>query len=182
MTTTETLIDCATATRLVGSFEVRHDTGDLIWSPELKAIFGLGLDAPCEFEIFWRLVFRADRKAVISAIAGSLTSNQPHSFALEFRIHRPDGGVRWLRMLSRTFFKERAESAVPLCTVGVMSDVTRRVETERNALFAALVHLHRERQETFREPTGHRKRRPEASPDMFANVSLEAGFRPAAIL
>jgi PAS domain S-box-containing protein len=144
MMMTDTLRDAFGPVPLLGTFRVHHEEGVVFWSPSLKAIFGLDRHAPCDFEIFWRLLYRADRKAVITAIAAALSSDQQSRYALEHRIVRPDGVIRWVRVTSRTLF-HHGEDSRPVCTVGVVSDITPRVARERRTLVEELGDLHRTR-------------------------------------
>jgi PAS domain S-box-containing protein len=122
----------------MGSWRWERATNDVFWSPELEAVFGL--DRGTFEEIFDAYVDRIapeDRAEVLAAIGAAVDSGA--ELAVEHRIVRPDGHVRWL---------ECRGHAVPgtdgMQWVGVGIDVTDRkeIETERARLLA-LEHMAR---------------------------------------
>jgi len=71
------------------------------------------------------LVHEEDREALTGVLQSTIQRFGP--FDHEFRIVRPDGGVRWLH--ARTVMLETAEDGQPLI-VGTASDITSRKEAE----------------------------------------------------
>jgi PAS domain-containing protein len=108
----------------IGTFDVRHETGEAVWSPGLKAIFGLPVGALSSWDDFWPILHRDDRKPVLAAIMRSLESAGPRCFSVEHRIVRPDGSVRWVHAVARTFFTEDGPFCHPIRTVGTVYDRT----------------------------------------------------------
>lgn len=117
----------------IGTFDVNHDTGEAIWSPGLKAIFGLPVGASSSWDDFWPILHRDDRPAVLAAIMRSLEAQGPRSFSIEHRIVRPDRTVRWVHAVARTFFTEDGPFCHPFRTVGTAYDITARKILEQNS-------------------------------------------------
>jgi len=123
-----------TAARLLaaypGTFDVNHETGEQSWSPELRTIFGLPEDMAADYEVLFKHVHPEDRRRVIAAIVRSLRSEGPGRFAIEHRIIRPDGTVRWVYATSHTQFHGEGLERRPICAIGMVSDITRQKEAE----------------------------------------------------
>jgi len=82
----------------MGTWEWDLQTGLMIWSAGLERIFGL---IPGSFEgtmeAVGRLIHPDDREPVLAALTEAAAGGrEPH---LEFRILRPDGGLRWVERL-----------------------------------------------------------------------------------
>jgi PAS domain S-box-containing protein len=94
-------------------------------SPQAEAFFGL---APRELiedpSHFGRLLHPEDRERVFAANARSEATGEP--FDEEYRIVRPDGGLRWVRTRARLV---RTQGAPPFWH-GVITDVTSQREAE----------------------------------------------------
>ena len=101
-------------------------------SPAFERIWGR--PATLRWEAFLDSIHPDDRDLVAAAVR-----RQEHGYDLEFRIVRPDGGVRWVR--SRVFPVSDAASRPPR-VAGIVEDVTERksVEQMREDLVRTLVH------------------------------------------
>ncbi len=101
--------------------------GVVRWSEELERLHGLqpgGFGG--SFEDFQRDMHPEDRSAVLAAIERAVNEDDP--YALDYRIVRRDGSVRWLAVRGSVF---RDEHGKPLRMAGVSADVTDRKEAER---------------------------------------------------
>jgi PAS domain S-box-containing protein len=116
----------AQAVGRIGSWELDLQTGELMWSDQVYAIFGVERGAFAHTqEAFFRLVHADDRAALAEAQAATLARSGPLS--VEHRIIRPDGELRYLH--------ERAEIVaeaddVPRRQIGTVQDITDRKAVE----------------------------------------------------
>ncbi len=107
--------------------------GTIAWSDETARIFGL---EPGQFD--GRLVSFLDRVLPDDRqtfwLASRQAVEQGRHFALEYRIRRPDGAIRWIHQAADI---ERNAAGNPVRLVGIVQDVTELKETE--AAFRASV-------------------------------------------
>jgi PAS domain S-box-containing protein len=109
-------------------------TGEVRWSERLEEQHGL---APGTFggtfEDFQRDIHPEDRERVVAAIRRALEGGE--EYAIEYRIVRPDGEVRWLGARGEVVHDAMG---APIQMVGVCTDITERVraEAERDELLA----------------------------------------------
>jgi diguanylate cyclase (GGDEF)-like protein/PAS domain S-box-containing protein len=86
----------------MGSWEWNTDTGEVRWSGELENIHGLAAGGfGGTFEAFLELVHPDDRELVEEAVLRA--AREDADYALDYRIVRPDGEVRWRRGVGRIF-------------------------------------------------------------------------------
>ncbi|UEC01745.1 sensor domain-containing protein [Burkholderia vietnamiensis] len=82
----------------LGVWDFDNETGQQVWSHELKVIFGVSADEAPEVETACRLMHPDDRGILKSALAAPDDGNQQHEFDAVLRIRRAnDGQERWLR-------------------------------------------------------------------------------------
>lgn len=110
----------------LGMWEVDLQQGVTYWSPEVERMYGL---APGTFggtQAEWLARVHADDvPGLQSAIAEYLRSSEP--FAVEFRIIRPDGGLRWLSSRGQVHFDDDGQATR---IVGVNFDLTEKKQAE----------------------------------------------------
>lgn len=93
-TTVEQLEEAQTIARL-GNWEYDISRNLIFWSKEWRNIFGLDEQIlEITYEMYLDMVHPDDRQALSASIARSLENHQP--YAVEHRICRPDGAVRWV--------------------------------------------------------------------------------------
>ena len=109
-----------------GTYDRDVATGRVVFSPELLDIYGLSMDQPIADERLVQLLHPADRNRVLAARQEGLDPNGPGGVKLEFRIIRPDGGLRWLHLCSRTFFVGENQDRRAVRTIGAIQDITSR--------------------------------------------------------
>jgi PAS domain S-box-containing protein len=110
----------------LGTFEWDLKTGEVILTAELEAIYGMVPDGFGGSFDDWALsVHPDDRDSVGGEVRRAV--EQGEELETEFRIVRPDGGVRWIAMRARVFTDKDGEAARML---GVSSDVTERRRAE----------------------------------------------------
>ncbi|MDQ3123637.1 MAG: ATP-binding protein [bacterium] len=88
----------------LGTWEWNIETGELIWSKELKSLFGLKQNAKITFEKYQKLVHPDDRKVLLKVIEQALKTAEPYS--IEQRIFWPDGSVHLILGQGQAFLKD----------------------------------------------------------------------------
>jgi PAS domain S-box-containing protein len=112
----------------VGVWEIDFGTGSVRWSATHEALHGIpegGFGGT--LDSFLAAIHEEDRQALLAAIDQSKRDRTDAN--LLYRTRRPDGSVRWLRGLGRTF---HSEDGTPLRAAGIGMDVTeqRRLESQ----------------------------------------------------
>jgi PAS domain S-box-containing protein len=148
----------------MGTWEWNVRTNEVAWSRELEEIHGLPPDVfGRTFAAFRKDIHPDDLPAVEHAIRQSLDQGDHH---VEYRIVRPDGGVRWVEGRGTVI---RDEFGHPARLIGVCTDVTERKRSE-----AALREADRHKDE-FLAMLSHELRNPLAALTTSAQVlSLSA--------
>jgi PAS domain S-box-containing protein len=123
----QALLECGAEVSQTGSWDWRLDTNQLRWSDNLYRLFGLepGEIAP-SMEYVIERAHPADRELVRHQTEASTRDFQRRPF--EYRIVRPDGGVRHLRS-SNTVIQEA--HGRPRRIVGSIQDITDTHRAER---------------------------------------------------
>ncbi len=110
-----------------GSWEWVVPTDHVTWSDELYRICGLPLRSPVTVGSFTERVHPGDRKRVYRTIEDGIGAKEP-TFDFEFRLVRPDGGVRYVVSRYRVEFTPDGQ---PLRMAGTTLDVTDRRRAEQ---------------------------------------------------
>ncbi|WP_437751818.1 PAS domain S-box protein [Sorangium sp. So ce1389] len=120
-----------------GVWEWDVATGRVVWSDEVCGIFGI---PPGTFEgtleAFERRIYPDDRARVRAETEAAIKGRA--GYAIEFRVVRPDGQVRWVTDLGTVEYDEAGQ---PRSMIGMVTDIT-----EKRAAADAL----RESEERFR--------------------------------
>jgi PAS domain S-box-containing protein len=112
-----------------GTFRWDIVTNALDWDRELDRLFGLPPGRTVRsLERFVELVHPDDRAGVLERCRRC--KEEGADFAMEFRVVRPDGSVRWLDDRGRTF---RDAAGRPAYMTGACVDVTERKRAEERA-------------------------------------------------
>ncbi len=105
------------------------------WSPTLERLHGLEPGSfGGTFDDYQADMHPEDRERVLAAIQEAVSRRR--NYAVEYRIVRPDGAVRWLEARGRLFLDDDGE---PVKMAGVCSDVTERKRGEEVLRFTAEV-------------------------------------------
>jgi PAS domain S-box-containing protein len=96
-------------------------TNEIAWSEQCKMFFGYSPDAKVTFEDFLAALHPKDRDRTMKAIEESIRDGIPYD--IEYRVLHPDGTVRWISAIGRTF---RDDFERPTRMGGVARDVTER--------------------------------------------------------
>ena len=109
----------------VGVFRYDAHTGRQVFSAQLKAIWGLEDDKEPTVENIRARVHPDDRE-LVRAVTASMDPAGPGRFAVEHRILRPNGEVRWIQSQGQTEFADDDGPRRARRSVGTMLDVTER--------------------------------------------------------
>ena len=105
----------------IGIWEWNVSTNRLVWSNELKTIFGWPQEAQhLTFEMFTDAIHPNDRMRIEGALRRTIADRARYDE--EYRIVRPDGSVRWIAAKGRTEY----DAGVPVRMMGVALDITDR--------------------------------------------------------
>ena len=120
----------------IGIFDHDQVAGTVFWSPEQRAIYGIGDDELITLDLFLGLLRPEDRAAVGEAVLRAHDPAGDGRFDVEHGIVRRDGRVRWLTTRSQTFFAGDGAARRPIRTIGAVIDVTeeRIIAAEQAAL------------------------------------------------
>jgi PAS domain S-box-containing protein len=120
------LLEEAQAVAHIGSWGSGVNMDDrLSWSKECYRIFGLPEGSDVRVQTFFDRVHPDDRSRIERARDDAIERDSP--YAIEHRIVRPDGTVRWLYQRAIAVRGTRGEA---LRLIGVVQDVTERREGE----------------------------------------------------
>jgi PAS domain S-box-containing protein len=112
----------------VGIWDRNVGTGKLIWTPQLEAIYGLKTGSVTCYADFRDRV-HPDDIARIEAQQDAAVRRRQETFALEFRIIRADGQVRWISAVVGAVYDEATGEPVRL--LGNNTDITERKLSEQ---------------------------------------------------
>lgn len=126
----------------IGTFDWDLVTGEILWTEELEALYGLppgGFGG--KFESWANLVHPDDRERLLADLRAAVESRRDFNF--EFRIVQPSGAVRWLADWARVICDQRQQ---PVRVIGVNVDVTDRkqADADREAAGRRVASLHNE--------------------------------------
>ena len=153
----------------IGTWEFDLATGRTHWSPEMFRLVGsdvAGAPDTDHYTLWRRAVHPADRDAV--ARAARAFSHSVGPFALEFRILRPDGDVRWIDARGNVLPDANGK---PRRMLGLNIDITERKQTE-----AALEQRVAERTRALRETVEALRRSRERYAAIFAHAPIYLAF------
>jgi PAS domain S-box-containing protein len=111
----------------LGHWRLDHLTGALDWSAETYRLFGLEPNRfGASYTAFLEAVHPDDRDALDRVYRNAVANRT--NYALEHRIVRPDGEVRWVHERCETVY---AEDGRPLVSTGTVADITDEKRAER---------------------------------------------------
>jgi PAS domain S-box-containing protein len=114
----------------LGIFQHDHLTDTVYWSPTLRAIFGREAQEVASLQAYFGLIQPQDRERIVAAVRQAHAPTGDGHFAVEHRIVRPDGGIRWVSVWSRTSFEGEGDARRPLRTIGIVAEITERKRAE----------------------------------------------------
>jgi formate hydrogenlyase transcriptional activator len=102
------------------------DSGRIWTTEKAKEFFGFDLDSELSLESFLNIVHPEDREKLRLAVEKTVRSGEDN--AVEYRIVRPDGGIRWVLSRARSYPASTRQAAR---LIGVSIDMTERKEVEQ---------------------------------------------------
>ena len=117
-------LELAHAVARIGTWDIDLATGETVWSQSMGQMLGVG-DAPAANDLFLSLAHPDDRDRIDREFAKAL--DHGGDYEIEFRVARPDGGVRWLLSRGRVISDETGR---PVRKVGAAMDITERHEAD----------------------------------------------------
>jgi PAS domain S-box-containing protein len=111
----------------IGTCEWNVQTGELIWTEEMEALFGL---EPGSFEgsyEYWLKRLHPDDRSVAD-LAARLATTEGADFDTEVRIILPDGKIRWVAARAKIFYDDAGK---PDRLIGVNMDITERKQAQQ---------------------------------------------------
>lgn len=112
----------------LGSWELDLRSGELIWSDEAYAMFGIEYGKKLGKQLVLSNVYWEDRQPYIRALEDALRLRR--SLDREFRVLLPDGGLRVLHDTAELLLDEEGQ---PERMLGVMCDISGRVNAEKKS-------------------------------------------------
>ncbi|MDX6489740.1 MAG: two-component system, cell cycle sensor histidine kinase and response regulator CckA, partial [Gaiellaceae bacterium] len=120
----EERLELAQGIARIGAWDVDLITGTTVWSHSMGQILGVG-DAPPDNALFLSLIHMDDRERMDRELAESL--ERGGDYELDFRIVRPNGGVRWLLSRGRIIADETGQA---VRKIGAAVDISERHEAD----------------------------------------------------
>ena len=149
LATQEALRDSEERLRLVrratglGMYEIDWVARRRYWSPELRTILRVPLDADIntDTDLLERIIPNDMRMRFREKLQASLHPDSGGDYEDEHRITRFDGSTGWILLRGKTFFSEAPDGKRPTRSIGLIVDITdRKRGEEANALLASTVH------------------------------------------
>ena len=119
----------------VGAWDLELSTRTLSWSTATRKLFGVGSDAPVDYDLFLSLLDAQDRDRTARAVQESIDTGC--NFDVQYRVHRDSDEGHWVRAVGTTI---NGPDGAPARLSGVMIDINREkrledeVRTQREAL------------------------------------------------
>jgi PAS domain S-box-containing protein len=111
----------------IGTFEWDIVSNEVVWTPELEALYGLEVGGfGGKYENWSQRVYPDDLQRAEESLHGAAIGGPPYN--VEFRIVLPDGSQRW--MLAKGEVTAYDVQNRPIKMIGVNIDVTERIEAE----------------------------------------------------
>ncbi|HLO52085.1 MAG TPA: PAS domain S-box protein, partial [Kamptonema sp.] len=114
----------------IGTFEWNVQTGEITWTQELEALYGLEPGSfTGQYENWTQLLHPDDIANAKQEIAK--VANSGGELDIEFRICRPDSTIRWIALRATAF---NDEQGLPLRVIGVNVDISDRKRIEETLM------------------------------------------------
>ena len=106
--------------------------GQVYWSSEMKALFGLPPEAAADdgAATALALIHPDDRDRWLAALAAARDPAGTGEMSVEHRIVRPDGSIIWVAQHGRILFEGEGSERRRVRAVGVVQDITARKQAE----------------------------------------------------
>jgi PAS domain S-box-containing protein len=129
--TSEERLAGAIAIAGLGFFEHDHFSDTLYWSSRMREIMGRESEASHSLADVLALVHPDDLALFGASIQRAHDPKGDGLYALEHRVLRRDGSIRWNSVVSRTTFAGEGDARRAALTVGTVMDITERKQAEQ---------------------------------------------------
>jgi two-component system sensor kinase FixL len=109
----------------VGAWDLELSTRRLSWSTATRKLFGVGPDAPVDYNLFLSLLDAQDRDRTASAMQESIDTGC--NFDVQYRVHRNSDPGHWVRAVGTTI---NGPDGAPARLSGVMIDINHEKHLE----------------------------------------------------
>ena len=109
----------------VGAWDLDLSTRKLSWSTATRKLFGVGSDAPVDYDLFLSLLDVQDRDRAARAVQESIDTGC--NFDVQYRVHRDSDQGHWVRAVGTTI---NGPDGAPARLSGVMIDINREKRLE----------------------------------------------------
>ena len=109
----------------VGAWNLELSTRKLSWSTATRKLFGVGSDAPVDFDVFLSLLDAQDRDRAARAVQESIDTGC--NFDVQYRLHRDSDEGHWVRAVGTTI---NGPDGAPARLSGVMIDINHEKRLE----------------------------------------------------
>jgi two-component system sensor kinase FixL len=109
----------------VGAWDLELSTRTLSWSTATRKLFGVGPDAPVDYDLFLSLLDAQDRDRTAKAMQESIDTGC--NFDVQYRLHRDSDQGHWVRAVGTTI---NGPDGAPARLSGVMIDINREKRLE----------------------------------------------------
>ena len=140
-------------------------TGEMVYSPRAKEIYGLPLDEAVTFEVIRDATHPEDAPNTHALLTRAIDPAIRDRSSYEYRIILPDGGVRWVLAYGEAVFEGPPGAEKAVRYAGTIQDITIRKTAERyqELLIAELNHRVKNTLAVV-QSLAHQTFRPERSP------------------
>lgn len=122
----------------LGFWDWDAKTDTIYWSSRQREIFGIAADTPLTHRLWMSAIHPEDREWVVRKVSSLIDPGSPGKLAIEYRIVRPDGEVRWISSRGRMLYESLDGKRRAVRLTGTILDITeRRTNEEARRLLAA---------------------------------------------
>ncbi|MFM8444630.1 MAG: PAS domain-containing protein [Methylococcus sp.] len=115
----------------MGTWQRDLATDELTWSQDCRRILGFPADGDISYDQFIAAIHPDDQSRLLDTVRGAIESRD--GFDCEYRIRRPDGAPRWIRVAAQIRVSTGGD---PNRLDGVVGDITERKQREEGLLKA----------------------------------------------
>lgn len=123
-------LELALKASAMGTWEWNIKTGELIWSNQLKKLFGIKPNEDITYEKYISLLHPVDRKELQKTVRQSMKTGK--NYQAEHRVIWPDGSVHWILGLGKAYLEKG--KAVRMTGTSMNIDARKAADEERTEL------------------------------------------------
>ncbi|HEY5328537.1 MAG TPA: PAS domain-containing protein [Acidobacteriaceae bacterium] len=123
-------LELATRAADLGVWDVNLLSGEMMWTPRCREIFGVSMDAPLTMDDFYAGLHSEDRERVAEVIQRVVDPRIRATYNVEYRVCRPSGEIRWAAATGVAYFEPVSGGQLgeqqPVRFIGTIADITQR--------------------------------------------------------